>query len=95
MADEPKHTPGPWNIKSRFLGPLVIEANGEPLAEVGGETFAVVAANADLIAVAPDMYEALDQLIDDMRDGLSVCQAAKDQAIAALAKARGKRINHD
>lgn len=41
--------------------------------------------------IAPELYEALDQLLDDMgEDGLSVCQAAKDQAKAALAKARGE-----
>lgn len=46
--------------------------------------------NATLIAAAPELYDALDQLLDDMGDdGLSVCQAAKDQAKAALAKARG------
>ena len=45
--------------------------------------------NAVLMAAAPELYEALDQLLDDMGEhGLSVCQAAKDQAKAALAKAR-------
>ena len=48
-------------------------------------------ANARLIAAAPELYEALDQILDDMgNDGLSCCQAAKDQARAALAKARGE-----
>lgn len=42
-------------------------------------------------SAAPAMLEALEQLLDDMgEDGLSVCQAAKDQAKAALAKARGE-----
>lgn len=49
-------------------------------------------ANLHLVAAAPDLYAALDQLLDDMgADGLSVCQAAKDQAIAALRKARGEQ----
>jgi predicted nucleotidyltransferase component of viral defense system len=30
------------------------------------------------------VFKALDQLIDDMRDGHCVCPAAKQQAIAAL-----------
>ena len=48
-------------------------------------------ANMHLIAAAPELFVALDQLLDDMgNDGLSVCQAAKDQAKAALAKARGE-----
>jgi hypothetical protein len=49
-------------------------------------------ANMHLIAAAPELFEALDQLLDDMRDGLHVCQAAKDQAKAALAKARGENV---
>lgn len=48
-------------------------------------------ANAHLIAAAPAMAEALEQLLDDMGDdGLCVCPAAKQQAIAALALARGE-----
>lgn len=47
-------------------------------------------ANAHLIASAPMLYEALEQLLDDMGDdGLCVCPAAKQQAIAALSLARG------
>lgn len=50
-------------------------------------------ANARLIAAAPELYEALDQILDDMGDdGPSCCQAAKDQARAALAKARGEAL---
>lgn len=32
-----------------------------------------------------ELEAALDQLLDDMRDGLCVCQQAKDEARAALA----------
>jgi hypothetical protein len=45
---------------------------------------------ANLIAAAPDMAEALWQLLDDMgEDGLCVCPAAKEQARAAYLKAIG------
>lgn len=50
-----------------------------------------LAAYARLMVVAPDMLEALEQLLDDMgEDGLSVCQAAKDMASAAILKARAE-----
>ena len=38
-----------------------------------------------------EMQEALEQVLDDMRgDGLCVCRATKDEAIAAYAKSRGQ-----
>ena len=44
---------------------------------------------ADLENALSFVVEALDQLLDDMGDdGLSVCQAAKDQAKSAFEKAR-------
>ena len=52
-----KHTPGPWTI-ARFQGALDV------IAVVGGQTIGKMfppddAANARLIAAAPDMLEAL------------------------------------
>ena len=68
-----------WNRTSRYI-------SDEPFGTESGE------ADARMISAAPDLYAALDQLLDDMGDdGLSVCQAAKDQAKAALARARGEK----
>ena len=36
-----------------------------------------------------ELVEALDQLLDDMQEGHCVSPAAKQMAVAALAKARG------
>tara|TARA_R110000868_G_scaffold91230_4_gene253057 strand:- start:105 stop:401 length:297 start_codon:yes stop_codon:yes gene_type:complete len=92
-------TPGTWSAQDCM-------ARGEGYAvasdhEFGGKShpYKVYVAqfvnvrDIDLFSAAKELYFALDQLLDDMGDdGLSVCQAAKDQAKAALAKARGDSI---
>lgn len=93
MTSETKWTPGPWSFQEidpsdKDWGACEIWADpsDEPVS-----TMVLSVDNARLIASAPELYEALDQLLDDMgEDGLSVCRAAKDQARAALAKARGE-----
>lgn len=102
---ETKFTPGPWRtvrpsdnptkLYVRDCGGLIAEGPFPSHYEGQDERFAKEVdqyeANARLIAAAPELYEALDQILDDMgNDGLSCCQAAKDQARAALAKARGE-----
>jgi len=101
---EPSFTPGPWAferakmaVDDGFDHGIIAILNGkstvigEAYERVGEEICAPSKANAALIASAPCLYKALDQLLDDMgEDGLSVCQAAKEQAVAALRKARGE-----
>lgn len=92
-----KHTPGKWDIVSRTTfggGWAVVSDHDHPTTT--GKTFGVLVAqfckidDAHLIAAAPDLLDALEQLLDDMGgDGLCVCQEAKDQARSAIAKARG------
>jgi hypothetical protein len=48
-----------------------------------------VADNADLRATIADLTDALEQAIDDFGDSHCVCEATKQQCIAALAKAQG------
>jgi hypothetical protein len=89
MSEE--HTPGPWSINPG-ANPTTgwhIEAKQGPLTVCPAKAYSE--ADAHLIAAAPELYEALEQLLDDMgEDGLCVCPAAKTQAIAALRKARGE-----
>jgi hypothetical protein len=67
------HTPGPWWIVSRFVGPLSVVAKVDTtidksgmmeVAHVGAETFAIAEANARLISAAPEMLEALEALVN-------------------------------
>lgn len=86
------HTPGPWAVSGAGRHALV---RGEDLTIVAvrhrleGD---VHEANACLIAAAPDLLEALEQLLDDL-DALAPakpCIEAIEQAQAAIAKARGE-----
>jgi len=101
-----EHTPGPWQIESRFVGPLVITAECRPeidksgkleIAHVGAETFMVANANARLIAAAPDLLAALEDILKVAEADLALTsnphpmrEAVVNSARAAIAKARGE-----
>jgi hypothetical protein len=76
---ETKFTPGPW---VKYDDDTVLDLEGETIAEVFS-----VEADTDLIAAAPDLYEALEHVL---KGSLSLPRFAKDEAIRALAKARGE-----
>lgn len=75
-----KHTPGPWEITS-YNGKTEIKASGETqhmghrwtVAQVFGDTGEIFhghgspEANARLIAVAPEMLEALERMAEHIR----------------------------
>ena len=92
-----KHTPGPW-----YIDPIKAHANGNrrimaeqctPVAVVPEH----LAADARLIAAAPDLLEALKMVRDAdddcKRDGLpTIPPAARATIDAAIAKATGGGI---
>ncbi len=95
-----KHTPGPWYVTGGSPELLLIreEASDYSLAvaDDGGHVdpqFAldddVITANANLIAAAPDLYEALETVILGISQG-SVGKPAVLAAVSALARARGE-----
>ena len=70
-----KHTPGPWAVRPLMGRPLVYK-DREPVAEVsipssyflpkkGSEERETVKANANLIAAAPDLYDALVRIYEE------------------------------
>lgn len=99
-----KHTPGPWKAEG-WKGIVVNDSNGHTLALAPGCSYSIeeMAANARLIAAAPDLLEALQNVIastalpsawsDDIseaqwqRQRLDEC---RDFARAAIAKATGE-----
>ena len=65
-----KHTPGPWeNAKPVYpwQGPIVVVDDDVPICYVDDNTHddATALANARLIAAAPDMLEALENIEND------------------------------
>ena len=99
------HTPGPWEI--RHDNGLVTDAGGHPVAfmPISTRGLAYHAANARLIAAAPDLLEALDEALTELADS-HPCDWAEDDACeegggseshsrlrqisAAIKKARGE-----
>ena len=92
-----KHTPGPWHIGVRTFhaGRDVYGPKGEPVAVADQELTLPEesAANARLIAAAPDLLAALEALVGEADLGevdLDDDDRAKlEQARAAIAKATG------
>lgn len=92
---EAKFTPGPWKV-----GPvdetLVATDDGKEVAQICGdynqpETWPVMEANAHLIAAAPELYEALSDLLFLCSQTAEVCGTQEVKvACAVLAKARGE-----
>lgn len=90
---EPKHTPGPWKAKDNYIyAPIPDEDDIFTISiAVACAGVAPAISNANLIAAAPDMYEALKNVChngcrESTADEFCLhCYVAK-----ALRKARGE-----
>lgn len=94
-----KHTPGPWHSRGtlglrnaeHLKGHCVVEvaSNGLRLAILNGWRTEQQAANARMMAAAPELLDALDRLLmsADVRDAADA--GALKQARAAIANATG------
>ena len=98
MTTQTTHTPGPWKEKRKLA---IYSADDEPICAVfPAETEGQSAADAHLIAAAPDLLEALRGSVEWLRtlreeneaaviesapDGFSLCDAE-----AIIAKAEGR-----
>lgn len=98
---EPKHTPGPWNLQHCDTGWTVgpnAQRRGDHVADVhehqsGAMSDATAAANASLIAAAPDLLAACEAAIK--ATGGSEHWQGETRAFlllaeAAVAKAKGE-----
>ena len=83
------HTPGPWAISGIYHSIFIAPDDGKSggLAKVFG-CGPNAEANARLIASAPDMFDALQDICDAFEDQDSTLM---DQCRAALAKAKGEK----
>jgi hypothetical protein len=89
-----KHTPGPWNIEfSSLEGNIkrwyVVGDDGNPIARVFEDERAGPTQKTYLIAAAPELLEALQELLGCDKTKTSI--GAVMRARAAIAKATGEQ----
>ena len=111
------HTPGPWSVDSSMISTgwvLVTKSNGDVVANVNTETGPDIPptvsikmpalSNAHIIAAAPDMLEALEEVMGELDvEGLPCPLCGRDLTIghrhnclwhvvaSAVKKARGEK----
>jgi hypothetical protein len=87
-----QHTPGPWKINEEHPYRIIGREEGKPynivIAETCGYKF-MREQNARLIATAPELLRALEQLLDLQQRYTNVSLKEFDQARTAIAKAKG------
>jgi hypothetical protein len=76
------HTPGPWKV-SQPSGNYIDTAAGHSVAAL---TFSATPADAHLLAAAPELLAALDEIFN----GVGMTGPTMDAARAAIAKAKGQ-----
>lgn len=90
---ETKHTPGPWSFEMQEFGAVIV-SDGSSIATAfaskvisGAEL--PMEANARLIAAAPDLLEALKELVEAFDDDV-MGHKRKEQAEIVIAQAEGR-----
>lgn len=91
---ETKWTPGPWTPQKLRNGQQVVLCeSGFPVCRISRWAKESDAAEARLIAAAPDLYDALSDAIEvlalHVQEGDGIASPVMDNARAALAKALG------
>ena len=92
MTDQPKWTPGPWEVAAT-ADDLVVKGRAKIASTYPSDGDVWGNANAHLIAAAPDMAEALEKalnFITNTESEMGETLPCGDAARAALAKARGE-----
>lgn len=108
QTEQTKHTPGPWRVTDLASQPIIYAGEmriadvrgwgfligtgrgGQKLP--AAEAVSILAANANLIAAAPDLLEALATMARQHEDECGFrCECPEQAAaIAAIAKAEGR-----
>ena len=87
-----KHTPGPWKIVDAWNYYMVEGQNDEEIIWQDGpyQTPTINKANACLIAAAPDLLKALEEISLCSQNSMSSKDECGRIARAAIAKAKGE-----
>lgn len=94
-----KHTPGPWAHHNTPTPFIYVNAGGLPICQIytstaHGQSMGEQFANAHLIAAAPELLEALQKMLPELRGLSIVSDTAAEmlrEAEAAIAKATGEQ----
>ncbi len=93
---EAKHTPGPWATDSKGIEVFRdTELGPDTVAQVVGHLMrdeGVNVANARLIAAAPELLEALQEVLYEHGGFATSYPAAVKKARAVIAKATGREV---
>ena len=90
---ETKFTPGPWEAFHQLRLSIIRGQDGEHIADTGSwrdDEIPELRANAHLIAAAPELYAALQKMVDWIDNGDEPA-GAYSYAMEALAAARGEK----
>lgn len=94
MMSEKKWTPGPWEWRrygNDKVTPTLISTTEFAYGSVPEPIDFYSPMNAALIAAAPDLYDALENVAAKMREMYLDDERAYADAIAALSRARGQQ----
>lgn len=64
------HTPTPWEIVSRLVGPLVIVSGDTEVAHVGADSFQLASANAAHIVKCVNLHDQMLITIGKLASGM-------------------------
>lgn len=84
---ETKHTPGPWRVEARR--PTIVEREVDASTVASCHDFSRARHDALLIAAAPAMLEALEEIVGGYADTNDPCRTLA-LARRAIAAARGE-----
>lgn len=88
MSKETKsYSPGPWSRRCNGASVIIDDANGKAVARATPRIFGEL--NGDLIAAAPDLLAALENLVADWERVTGTSMPADHEAKASIAKAKG------
>lgn len=89
------HTPGPWFVNRAHGGYPTIFAGAALIAAVRGApgvADSVIAANARLIAAAPDMLRQRDALARGLLDAVASLERMREEPNSEWAQEESKRV---
>lgn len=89
-----KFTPGPWKGILGMFGGHVVSELGQGICDVDEkDSCEEYEANIDILSAAPELYEALESLIERIEKSPQSLYPAIEYGKNALAKARGEKTD--